>query len=822
MKLVIAGSAGFCGGVRRAVAICERAAADGTGAVMLGPVIHNRAVIARLAAMGIKVVANARAAPRGAPVIIRSHGAGGGVYERLRERWTEIIDATCPKVAKIHEIVRNESAKGRLIVIIGERNHPEVEAIAGWCDRSVALPSPAELENWLALAPENRRSSVSVVFQTTVTREVFSLCEVIIKKECTNHKIFDTICGATRNRQREALRLAEEADAMIVIGGRDSANSRRLAEICAAACARVAFIETVRELDATAFADCQTVGITAGASTPACNIKEVIQKMSEDLRLDGIPEVTEVPPTTETAGDPGDGVSADNDAPGECADIAQETAGTGAASASDEVLPDAVLPDAGAREHDGDSSAAPDAESAPQLIPETREVSETDFDTARDADGTGAESGRFHTGDAIDINAEAGAEAEAEADAEADAAAKAFEEMLVKSIKTLHTGERVTGTVMAVTPTEVTVDLGIKQSGYIPISELSGQGDEEEGIVKIGDEIEGFVVRVNDVEGTVMLSKKRLNAIKNWDSIDAARESKAILEGNVVEDNSGGVVVMVKGVRVFVPASQTGVPRETPLSTLVRTRVRLVITEMDENRRRVIGSIRSAARAERRERAAALWSEIEPGKKYTGTVRSLTTFGAFVDIGGADGLLHNSEISWNRIKKPEEILSVGDEIEVTVISVDKEKKKISLRYKNEEDDPWLRFVAGYSVGDIINVKIVRLMSFGAFAEIIPNVDGLIHISQIADFRVETPGSVLSLGQNVDVRITGVDEERKKISLSIKALQDAPARTHESGDNDEEDGGAAIVYDTSAPTEWGHGPEDATAAGETAAGAERGE
>jgi 4-hydroxy-3-methylbut-2-enyl diphosphate reductase len=677
---------------------------------MLGPVIHNRAVIERLESLGVRVAEGVSEVPPGAPVIIRSHGVGRDEHERLRGRGAEIIDATCPRVARIHGIVRDESDAGRMLVIIGQRRHPEVEAIAGWCGRHVVLQSPDELREWLASTPESGSAAISVVFQTTVTREVFYLCDRILKKQCTNHRIFDTICVDTCERQRETSELAEKTDAMIVIGGRDSANSRRLADICAAGCERTVFIETAAELDVTELAGYGIVGITAGASTPACNIKEVIQKMSEDLRLDGITEVTEVEPEIETA---------------------------------PETVPD-----------------------APEPVPEAQEETP-----------------------------------DADADVTSD---EAYEEMLVKSIKTLHTGERVTGTVAAITPTEVTVDLGIKQSGYIPISELSGQqgddGDEEEA-VKIGDEIEAFVVRVNDVEGTVMLSKKRLNAIKNMETIEAARVDKTIVEGNVVEDNTGGVVVMVKGVRVFVPASQTGVPRETPLSTLVHSKVRLIITESDKQRRRIVGSIRSAERAERKERAAEMWEEIEPGKKYTGRVRSMTTFGAFVDIGGIDGLLHISEISWKRIKKPEEVLSVGDEIEVTVLSVDRENKKISLRYKREEDDPWTQFMAKFSVGDEISVKVVRIMEFGAFAEVMPDVDGLIHVSQIADYRVEIPSRALSVGQVVDVRIMGIDEERKRISLSIRALlEPRESPDEEEEDGVEDDGAPVIVYDTSAPPE----------------------
>ncbi|MDR2665661.1 MAG: 4-hydroxy-3-methylbut-2-enyl diphosphate reductase, partial [Oscillospiraceae bacterium] len=303
MRAVLARTAGFCYGVRRAVAMCEQAA--GGGAFMLGPVIHNSAVVGYLCGLGMGVVEDAHAVPAGARVVIRSHGAGKSEYSLLRERGAEIIDATCPYVARIHGIVRDESAAGRTLVIIGKRDHPEVSAIADWCERRVIVQSPGELSSWLAEKTENRRAAISAVFQTTSSRETFARCEQILKKECTNYKIFDTICIATHERQREASELAEKTDAMIVIGSRDSANSCGLAEICAARCARVTFIETADELDASAFVGCGTVGITAGASTPACNIKEVIQKMSEDTRLDGIPETPEVPHNERDAGIPG-------------------------------------------------------------------------------------------------------------------------------------------------------------------------------------------------------------------------------------------------------------------------------------------------------------------------------------------------------------------------------------------------------------------------------------------------------------------------------------------------------------------------------------
>ncbi|MDR0489682.1 MAG: 30S ribosomal protein S1, partial [Oscillospiraceae bacterium] len=381
-------------------------------------------------------------------------------------------------------------------------------------------------------------------------------------------------------------------------------------------------------------------------------------------------------------------------------------------------------------------------------------------------------------------------------------AQETFEEMLEKSIKTLHTGEKVTGIVTSITSTEVSVDLGTKQSGYIPISEFTDNTNMKiEDVIKIGDSIETFVMRVNDVEGMVMLSKKRLDAIKNWDDIEAAKESKAVVEGIITEENKGGVVVSVKGVRVFVPASQTGLPKSAPMSDLMKKTVRLRITEVNQSRRRVVGSIRAVLSEERREKSDQLWNDIEVNKQYSGVVKSMTSYGVFVDIGGVDGMIHISELSWTRIKQPSEVMSIGDEVSVYVLSFDKDNRKISLGYKKNEDNPWMRFISQNAVGDIVNVKIVKMMPFGAFAEICPGVDGLIHISQITDHRIGLPSEVLSDGQLVDVKITEIDKDRRKVSLSIRALIDPssqPITEKEALDAAVSDKTPVVVYDTEAP------------------------
>ena len=345
---------------------------------------------------------------------------------------------------------------------------------------------------------------------------------------------------------------------------------------------------------------------------------------------------------------------------------------------------------------------------------------------------------------------------------------ESFEEMLEKSFKTLNTGDKVTGVVTAIGSTEIQVDLGCKQAGYIPVSELSADPNAKvEDIVHVGDEIETYIVRVNDVEGYATLSKKRLDAVKVWEDIEKAVEEKTVLEGIVTEVNKGGIVVSVKGVRVFVPASQSGQPRDADLSTMVKQTVKLRITEVNRARRRVVGSICSVLNEARAAAQKEVWDNIEVGKHYDGVVKSMTSYGVFVDIGGVDGMVHISELSWSRIKDPREVCKVGDTLEVYVINFDPDRRKISLGVKDHNRDPWQDFLNTYSVGDVATVRIVKLMPFGAFAEVVPGVDGLIHISQIADHRVEKPEDELSEGQTVNAKITNIDEERQKISLSIR-------------------------------------------------------
>jgi len=347
-----------------------------------------------------------------------------------------------------------------------------------------------------------------------------------------------------------------------------------------------------------------------------------------------------------------------------------------------------------------------------------------------------------------------------------------FEELLESSLKTLNTGDTVVGTVIGITANEVQLDLGTKVTGTIAFDQITDDPTAKlDQMFKIGDEIEVFVIRVSDVEGIAALSKKRIDSHKNWDKIVAAQESGEILEGRITEAVRGGVIISLFSNNVFIPASHTGIKADGDLTTLVGTTQRVKIIEIKPERHRAYASIRVVLRDERRAAEEKIWSDIEEGKTYEGVVKSLTSYGAFVDIGGVDGMVHNTELSWKRIKNPSEVVKVGDKIVVFVKALDKERKRISLGYKKDEDNPWFIFNQKYQEGDVAEVKIVSFTPFGAFAEIVDGVDGLIHISQITDHKIGNPAEVLEIGATVEAKITGIDHERCKVNLSIRALME---------------------------------------------------
>ena len=658
MPVILAETAGFCFGVNQAVRRVNELLDAGETVCTLGPLIHNPQVVDAFAARGVRVVDDPAETPPGATLVIRSHGVPQSTADAIAAAGIRCCDATCPFVAKIHRIVAEHSAAGRVVLIAGNPTHPEVLGIRGHCNGvSFVFGNAEELTALLENHPELADSPAILVAQTTFQTSLWEKCSEIAKKHCTNLQIFDTICSATVARQSEALELARRCDQMVIVGGRESSNTAKLCAVCAPYCPTRA-VETAAQIDRGWFAPGETVGLTAGASTPADIIKEVHCIMSE-------------------------------------------------------IVNQAEIQD-------------------PNAIPENNEeMSSEEFAAMVDATLQNA------------------------------------------------TDDKVRGLVVAIAPNEVQVEvIGRKQTGYIPADELSNDPSANPAdLVKVGDELELLIMRTNDQEGTIMLSKKRVDALKGWDTVVAAEADGTVLDGTVVDVIKGGVLVVTEGVRVFVPASQASVNRMEDLSPLKGQAVKLVIIEVNAHRRHAVGSIRRVAQAARKEQEAAFWAQAEVGQEYTGAVKSLTSYGAFVDLGGVDGMVHISEMSWKRIKHPSEVMNVGDEVTVFIQALDPEKKKISLGYRKAEDNPWEIFKAQYPVGSIVQAKVVGMTAFGAFAQIIPGIDGLIHISQIANHRVEKPQDELKVGQEVTVKITAVDFDRKRISLSIRALlpeEEAPA------------------------------------------------
>lgn len=656
MQIKVAKTAGFCFGVNRAVDMIYKMLADGKKVATLGPIIHNDSVVNDLKSKGAVICSSPEEVPEECTLVIRTHGVGEDIIKRAEKCSGGYVNATCPFVQKIHKIVKSESEKGNIILIAGDDKHPEVEGIKGHCVADAFVFSDCEhLDKIMEEHPEFAEKAVSVVSQTTFSVKEWQKCVKKIKLVYTNAVVFDTICNATEERQAEAAQLSKECDLMIVVGGRASSNTAKLVKVCSANC-KTYHVETADELKSLDFAGFEKIGVTAGASTPACIIKEVLQTMSEIL--------------------------------------------------------------------------------------ENKEVIEADAENKKE--------------EAVSMDE------------------MSFSEALEESLKNLTTDQTVKGEVVGISPNEVQVDIGRKHAGYVPLSELTNDPSlSPEDVVKVGDVIDLIIMKTNDAEGTVMLSKRRYDAIKAWDDVVKASEEGTILEGTVTDVIKGGVLVVTGALRVFVPASLATASRGEPLENLLKTKVRFKVIEVNKQRRRAVGSIRAVLKEERKAAEEAFWADAEEGRTYTGTVKSLTSYGAFVDIGGVDGMIHISELSWNRIKHPSEVVNVGDTVEVYIKALDRENKKISLGYKKVEDNPWEILRRDYPVGTVVDAKIVGITAFGAFAQVIPGIDGLIHISQLSTEHVEKPQDVVKGGDVVKVKITNIDFDKKRVSLSMKEAM-APA------------------------------------------------
>ncbi len=631
MDFYIAKTAGFCFGVKRAVENLTEEAKKSSIST-LGPIIHNNFVVEDLKKRGVQSIDTLDELKPGNRLAIRTHGVGGDVIESIEKKGIEYIDLTCPFVKKIHNIVAEKYNEGYRIVIVGDKNHPEVIGINGRCGYSAVIADKSD-----DLTDKfSKDDKVCAVSQTTLDRNTFENVINFLKNTCQNLLVFDTICSATNERQQEAAKIAQNVDLMIVIGGKHSSNTNKLTSICRTFCSNTYQIENFEDFPQDINIP-KKIGITAGASTPSCIIKEVILGMEEMIKGN-------------------------------------------------------------------------------------------DF-------------------------------------------AQAFEEY-EKSLITLNTRDIVKGTVIAVSEAGVSVNLGFKSDGFVPASEVTDDPDANiKDLVKVGDEVEVFVVRVNDVEGEVTLSMKKIAAMKGIKEIEDAFESKAVLTGKIAQAVNGGVIAVCNGVRVFVPVSQASDRFLADPSVLVGETVSLRIIDIKKMRGRtkIVGSVKSVLKEQKEALAEKFWADAEVGKQYNGVVKSLTKFGAFVDIGGVDGLIHISELSWSKIKHPSEVVKEGDVVDVYILELDKEKNKISLGFKKAEDNPWKKVESELELGSVVDCKIVRIVPFGAFAEIYTGVDGLIHISQVANKRIGKVEDELMIGQHVQAKVVELDLEKQKIGLSIRAL-----------------------------------------------------
>ena len=676
-KIELAKTAGFCFGVNRAVEMTYELVNSGKKVSTLGPLIHNPVVIEDLEKKGVRVLTSPEQAEKGSTVVVRTHGIGRSVMQELSATGAEVCDATCPFVKKIHRIVSENSSEDIPVLIAGDSDHPEVMGIMGYCNgECFTFKDATELRIILENHSDLCQRRITVVSQTTFSVKEWEESSKIINLLCTNANVFDTICNATQDRQHEATELSERADIMIIIGGLESSNTAKLKAVCEKNC-RTYLVERAAELKNIDFSGCNFIGVTAGASTPARIIKEVLCNMSEIL----------------------------NEQPIELEE--------GAVEQKTDVADDAAVVEL----TQGASSAQPEE------VPSNDSSDEQDFSQA-----------------------------------------------LEESLSNMNNDQKVKGVVMGFSPTEIQVDIGRKHAGYIPMDEYSADpAADPRKELKVGDEIDLIIMKTNDVEGTVMLSKRRYDAMKAWSDIVDAAETDKVFDGVVTDVVKGGVIAVTNGVRVFIPGSLATASRNEPLDDLLRKNVQFRIIEVNRFKRRAVGSIRAVLKEAKKAAEEAFWAQAEVGQKYTGTVKSLTAYGAFVDIGGVDGMIHISELSWKRIKHPSEVLSVGDEVEVYIKALDTEKKKISLGYRKDEDNPWEILRKNYPEGTVIEAEVVSLTDFGAFARVIPGIDGLIHISQIADRRIDKPSDVLKVGDKVQVKIIGIDFDKKRVSLSIRAL-----------------------------------------------------
>ena len=629
MEIILAKSAGFCPGVRRAVDMVYEQTKEKEGiepVYTYGPIIHNDEVVKDLEKKGVKVIHSLDELDHlvKGTVIIRSHGVSRHTCETIEAKGFHIVDATCPFVKRIHNIVEEQGKEGRDIIIIGNPDHPEVQGIQGWC----LTPSTVihTVDEAVSFSQQNDKK-LCIISQTTFNYIKFKELVEILCKKGYDINCINSICNATAVRQEEARTIASKADAMIVIGDKNSSNTQKLYEISKKECENTYYIQTLVDLDLTAFESIRNVGITAGASTPNNIIEEVHTAMSE----------------------------------------------------------------------------------------------------------------------------------------------MSFEQLLEASLKTIRNGEVVEGTVIDVKEDEIILNIGYKADGIITRNEYSNTANLDlTTVVNVGDTMQAKVLKVNDGEGQVLLTYKRLLAEKGNKRLEDAYNNKEVLTAKVVNVLDGGLSVVVEEARVFIPASLVSDTYEKNLAKYEGQEISFVITEFNPRKRRIIGDRKQLLLAEKAQKQKELFERINVGDVVEGKVKNVTDFGAFIDLGGADGLLHISEMSWGRVENPKKLLKVGDDI--TVLIKDIQGEKIALSLKFADQNPWLTAAEKYAVGNVVEGKVARMTDFGAFVELEPGVDALLHVSQISREHVEKPADVLKVGETITAKVVDFNEEDRKISLSIKAME----------------------------------------------------
>lgn len=689
MTVKLAKSAGFCFGVNKAVNTATEAASNpaysGRRIVTLGPIIHNKEVVDRLASEGIGVIDSPEEANSGDVVIIRAHGVAPSVMDALINKNVEIIDATCPFVAKIHKRVADDYAAGRNIIIVGDKNHPEVIGINGCCGNSATII--ADEKECAKIDPS--LSPCSCVVQTTFNTQIFAKIKKILKETLDEIFIYDTICYATVQRQEEAALLAKESDLMVVIGSRTSSNTLKLCDICSANCPRVQLVERPGDLDLSGSNFFQ-IGVTAGASTPGWLIEEVLVIMDEVKSI-----VNE-----------------------NLTDEAVESAET-----VDEVLENVEAP----------------AEEAETVVENEGE---------------------------------------------------SFEDLLNESLTTVKSGEVVEKPIIKIDATRVYLDLGFKYEGYVDINEFDETPE-------IGAMVKAYVVHVSDRDCEVKLSKSKVDKNVDLIALEEAYKNKTPVTVKVIRATERGVIAAYGTAQLYISASQLGLFYVKKTEEKVGQEIEVVITRYetdDKGRLRISGSAKTILLQKKQEADDAFWGSIEVGKIYNGTVKGLTKTGtgAFVELErGYDGFLPVREASWLRIKEIGEAVKKGDVIRVKVLDFNREKNRINLTAKMEEDDPWYDAENVYQVGDILTVTVARYAvtkegkHYGVFVDVVPGVTALVHISHISNKRIASAEECLEIGQQVEAQVLSVNAEEKKLSLGIKEVKayDPPAKEGE-GEEDE--------------------------------------